>query len=68
MTAEILTFPSKARPKLVVPTSDRVVRLWAEMEARRIAFSMNPLPHNKAMFDSAQRRYDEACTKAGWPD
>ena len=70
MTADILTFPrpfAKPRPVLTVPTGDSVVNAWAEYAARKIAYAMNPLPHNRAMFDAAEKRYLEACESEKFP-
>lgn len=69
MTAQILTFPSKAKPRAVlhVPTSNKVVGLWAEKEARRLAFAMNPCEHNRTMFNDANTRYAKACDDEKFP-
>ena len=55
----IIPFPSRSKPRpvLTVPTSDRVVRLWAEMHARISAQHDNPCPHNEAQLAKARARY-----------
>ncbi len=70
MTAEILTFPrpfAKPRPVLTVPTSDRVVRAWAEFSAANVAATMNPRPHNIAARDNAKARWLAAIIENGEP-
>ncbi len=66
MSKNVIQFPIRPRA-LTVPTTDRIVRVWAEMAARKIAFSMNPNPHNKDAYDAAMKRYSAECDKAGWP-
>lgn len=66
MTCRVIPFPAKPRA-LTVPTTDLVVRCWAEMAARKIALSMNPNDHNRYQFDLSMTRYKDACDKAGWP-
>lgn len=55
----VIPFPSKAKPRpvLQVPTSDRVVRYWAEWSACNITAIMKPLPHNISARDNARARY-----------
>lgn len=69
MTCRILTFPSKAKPRpvLYVPASNPVIALWAQMEARKIAFAKNSCEHNRIMFNDASRRYVEACERENHP-
>lgn len=59
MTCRILTFPSKAKPRVVlhVPTSDLVVRLWAELNDRIQDNWHNPCEHNERMMAAARARY-----------
>lgn len=64
MTAQILPFPTtRARPKpaLVVPCSDRVVMLWAELNERIAANHANPCRHNRNAVAEANARYIAAC-------
>ena len=58
MSAQILTFPSRSKPRpvLTVPTTNRIVMLWAELNCRIAAAWMNPCDHNvKAMADARAR-------------
>lgn len=70
MGAQILNFPrpkAKPRPVLVVPTSDLVVQLWAQMQARIVAFHLNPCPHNEHMMGAARARYVTALDDEKFP-
>lgn len=69
MTCRILTFPSKAKPRVVlhVPTSSRVVELWAELNERLAAAWKNPTPHNQRMVESSRARYIKACQDENYP-
>lgn len=70
MTAQILPFPAKSKPRpvpLQVPTSPKIVALWAEKEARKIAYGMNPNEHNRNMFDAAQDRWLAQCVEENYP-
>lgn len=49
--------PSKPRPVLHVPTSDRIVKLWAVWAAKNIAAKMRPLPQNLRARDDARDKY-----------
>lgn len=69
MTAQILKFParSKPRPVLKVPTTDSIVSLWAELHCRIAAAWCNPCEHNLEMLKSAQKRWEAALEEKNYP-
>lgn len=66
MTATILHFPTP-KPRLVVPTSPKIVELWAELHQRIADNHANPCRHNRNMIEAARARYVAACLAENFP-
>lgn len=69
MTAQILTFPSKAKPRPVlrVPTINRVIKLWAELNAAIAWRDKCPTPEADATVARVRARYIRVCQDENYP-